>query len=188
MKKHKLIIDPRVDPREDFDGKLRIEQFGGGAVDGSFLVPDEEQLAEAMEGADWSNDPGTGRAILLQDGRELLNPVPVAPPISISSNTEPSVNDLVERALKRHFEQLKADDEIDTLEDADDFGEDEDFVPISQFEIMLREEAPAIPVGDVSEEAIADVAEAEAALPPAPAKPAPKPKAPKKELDEEGAP
>lgn len=172
MKKIKLVIDPRHEFR-DFDGKLRIEQFGGGSLEG-FDLPDSEQFAEAADGALWSDDPGTGRAILMPDGRELLNPLPVAPPISISS--EPSVNDLVERALKRHYEQLRASDEIDTIEDADDFGEDEDPTPFSQYEIVLRDESPAIPA-DVSDEALSDVAEAEAALPPAPAKPVRKPRA-----------
>lgn len=187
MKKIKLVIDPRRDDDvRDFDGKLRVEQFAGSDV---YVgdVPDSEQFAEAADGAGWSDDPGTGRAILMPDGRELLNPTSVAPPVSVSS--EPSVNDLVERALARHYKQLSENDEIDTIEDADDFGEDEDFVPFSQYEIVLRDEAPAIPKGAASEEAIVEVVQAEADLPKVdPLKKKPKPKAAVSDLDEEGAP
>lgn len=111
-------------------------------------LPDDEALANAMEGANWSDDPGTGKSVQLEDGREVLNPLPVAPPASIAARAaEPSVNELVERALKRHFEQLKEADEIDTLADADDFGEDDDFTPFSQFEVNMIDEGPAIPKG-----------------------------------------
>lgn len=193
--KVKLILDPRLDERE-ISGNMSdwISRDGHDSRTGEFVTPDvlvgeymSETFADAMEGADWSDDPGTGRAVLLPDGREVLNPIPVAPPASIAAAAaEPSVNDLVTRALARHFEQLKDADEIDSLDDVDDFPEDEDWTPFSQFEIVLRDEAPAIPREPVSAEALADVAEAEAALPPAPAKPGRKPKAPEV-LDEEGA-
>lgn len=148
MAKVKSKVKVRVDPRNDWrdlDGKLTYEQFGGGYIDKDIdEVPDVEQFTEAMVGADWTDDPGTGRAILLPDGRELLNPVPVAPPLSIAQSAEPSVNDLVERAIKRHFEQLKGDDEVDTQEEMDDFPDDVEFNPGSIYEIML-DEGPSIP-------------------------------------------
>jgi len=152
-RKHKLNIRPRKEFR-DWSGKVEVETF------------DDEALANAMEGAGWSDDPGTGRAVHMADGRELLNPLPVAPPASIiAAAAEPSVNDLVERALKRHFEQLKAADEIDSLEDHDDFGEDDEFTPFSMFEVVMRDEAPAIPPAPVSEAAVAEVKKVEAELP-----------------------
>lgn len=182
MPKIKLRIDRRHDVR-DVVGKIYVDEYKGtgvGDLDGEAM---SEDYAEAMEAADWSDDAGTGRAILLPDGRELLSPLSVAPPSSIAAAAaEPSVNDLVNRALARHFEQLKADDEIDSLEDHDDFGEDEDFTPFSQFEVVLRDEAPAIPAEPVSDEAVADVLEAEEVLP----KPK-KVKAPAKEPDEPDA-
>lgn len=125
----------------------------------------DEDLARAMEGADWSDDPGTGRSVHTPEGIEILNPLPVAPPASIlAAAAEPSVNDLVQRALDRHFAQLKATDEIDSLEEMDDFGDDDEFTPFSQFEIVMRDEAPAIPK-DVPAEAVAEVVKAEAELP-----------------------
>lgn len=150
-RKHKLEFRPRKEIR-DFDHKLPEDYT-------------DEDMAMAMEGADWSDDPGTGRSVHTPDGREIVNPLPVAPPASIlAAAAEPSVNELVERALKRHFDQLKAEDEIDTLEDHEDFGEDDDFTPFSQFEIVLRDEAPAIP-DYVEPEAVAEVVKAEAELP-----------------------
>lgn len=164
-RKHKLELRERKEFR-DFSSRI-----AKGHVEDVHLL-DTEVMAEAMEGADWSDDPGTGKAVILQDGRELLNPLPVAPPSSIlAAAAEPSVNDLVERALKRHFDQLKANDEIDTLADMDDFGEDEEFTPFSQFEVVLRDEAPAIPA-DVEPEAVEEVKKAEAELAPPPPPPA----------------
>lgn len=153
-RKHKLEIRSRSEFR-DWNHKVEVEK------------PDDEALANAMEGAGWSDDPGTGRSVQLEDGREVLNPLPVAPPASIAARAaEPSVNDLVDRAIKRHFEQIKAHDEIDSFEDADDFGEDDEFTPFSQFEVILRDEAPAIPAGSVSEEEVAEVKKVEDSLPP----------------------
>lgn len=130
--KVKVKIDPR-DELVDFSNKMARDE-----------VIDDETIFNAMIGGDWTDDPGTGKTVLLPDGRELLNPVPVAPPLSIAQNSEPSVNELVERALARHFEQLKGDDEVDSAEDMDDFPEDEEFHPSTVYEVMPME-APAIP-------------------------------------------
>lgn len=158
-RKHKLELRERKEFR-DFSSRI-----AKGHVEDVHLL-DTEVMAEAMEGADWSDDPGTGKAVILQDGRELLNPLPVAPPSSIlAAAAEPSVNDLVDRALARHFEQLKANDEIDSVEEADDFGEDDEFTPFSMFEVVMKDEAPAIP-NDVKAEAIEEVKKVEDSLPP----------------------
>lgn len=184
-KRHKLVIDPRYEGRE-LDSKLRIEQFGGGRVDGGFDMPDNEQLDEVMEAGGWSDDPGTGRAVLMPDGRELVNPATIAPPVSVSVGE--SVNELVERALSRHYAALKAADEIDTVEDANDFDDDEDFFPSSMYEIVLRDEAPAIPAVTTESSTVEEVVQVEKDLPSVdPLKKKPKPKAPVSDLDEEGA-
>lgn len=173
--KFKLSIDPRHEYRES-EGKLYrmeyVEKFDD--VTGEVGPVPGDVLNEAMLAAGWSDDPGTGQAILLEDGRELLNPTPIAPPVNY--DREPSINDLVERALKMHFERLKEDDVIDSLEDADDFGDDIDEFPISMYEVQyLRDEAPAPPApGSVPEGDLEEVRRAEAELP---QEPIPKPKA-----------
>lgn len=142
MEKSKIVIDPRY---EDLTVRPKVE-----------VRPDPENpdfmlaLDHAMSIADWSDDPGTGRAVLLPDGRELLNPTPVAPPAIIAAYSEEmSVNDLVARALARHNALLKGNDEIDTEEDLDDFPEDDDYHPITMYEaVLMRDEAPAIPPGE----------------------------------------
>lgn len=156
-------------PQLVIDGRTEFREFEGKLYDVAKGLPDEEAFAEAMEGADWTGDPGTGRAILLGDGRELLNPLPVAPPISVQTG-EPSVNELVERALARHFARLQDDDVVDTVEDMDDFGEDEDVFPTSPYEVVLRDEAPAIPESSEGSSSAGEVEAAErAALASAPA-------------------
>lgn len=182
--KVKLVID-KGKHWYDFEGKLP-------ELPHDALLNDTEEFANAMEGAEWSDDPGTGRAILMADGRELVNPISIAPPASIrAAAAEPSVNDLVERALKRHFEQLKADDEIDSIEDFEDFPEDEDWTPFSQYEIVLRDEAPAIPK-DVTQEdvdlVVAEAVKAEAAAAAPPKKPSKKPPAEAVNVEEPEAP
>lgn len=109
------------------------------------LVFDKEAFANAADAADWSDDPGTGRAILLEDGRELLNPVPMEPPVG--HDEEPSINALVERALTQHFAKLEKNAEAErTLADIlkfDDEGEDDYF---SAWELReMEEEIPPIP-------------------------------------------
>lgn len=144
------------------DFELTEGGFEVPVEDGEFVkVPvsgDMRAYGTLMDGAGWSDDPGTGKAVILPDGRELLNPLPVSPPAAIAAlSKEPSVNDLVERALRRHFEQLKDLDEIDTLEEMDDFGEDDDYHPSSLFEVILRDEAPAVPKAAVPEEVKEDL-------------------------------
>lgn len=140
--KHKVYVDKRVEVRE-FEGKV----YDAVQVsDASF----EEEFANAVVGADWTDDPGTGRAILMPDGRELLNPLPVAPPITFKE--ELSVNDLVERALKMHYERLANDEEVrESLDELLTFDDDDDLEPASPWEVIEREmspEVPDIPKGD----------------------------------------
>ena len=136
--KHKIVIDPRFEDNREGRPKVYSE-----VVDDNF----NEELEQAMVDAEWTDDPGTGRAVILKDGRELLNPIPVAPPASIAAySREDSVNDLVQRALARHMEMLRGEEDIDSLEDMNDFPEDEDYSPMTQFEaIVLASESPQIP-------------------------------------------
>lgn len=146
-KKHKINIDRRIEVRE---GEHRI--YDDTPLD------DLNALDEAMANADWTDDPGTGKAVILADGRELLNPIPVAPPLSITASAEPSVNELVERALARHFAGLQDTDEVDGPDDYDDFPEDDEWHPMSQYEVVLIDEAPAVPAAPpVSEEVRSDL-------------------------------
>lgn len=161
MRKHKIVIDPRQEVREV---EAKASRFG--IVDVA-VVPDDDTISELVLAADWSDDPGTGRSVLLADGRELVNPVPVAPPAHIAAYAkENSVNDLVQRAIAQHMALLKGSDELDSEDEAEDFPEDVDWHPTTLFEYVLMDDAPAIP-GDVdpgaAQEAAAAVAELEAA-------------------------
>lgn len=152
--KKKVVIDERPIYRE-FSNKVYREmdslsdpndERNVADLDSPKLIIDEA-LAQAIDGADWDeNDPGVGKAVLLMDGRELLNPTPVAPPVSISS-AEPSVNDLVERALRMHEERVAADAEAnEVLEDLLDFDEEGSDDPVSPWEVStLVDEVPDIP-------------------------------------------
>lgn len=139
FKKIKVTIDPRKEDLPEFDGKLR-ESDG-------FALPDDEQFAEAADGAGWSDDPGEGRAILLADGREVGNPLPVAAPVVFAG--EMSVNELVERSLKAHYELIAENAAAqETLEELLTFEEDDDLEPASPWEVVERvlpDEVPEIP-------------------------------------------
>jgi len=109
--------------------------------DGRPVVPSD--LEDLIEFNDWSADPGTGRSILLPDGREVPNPVPHDPPLGFSQ--QDTVMEMVQRQVKAHLQLLHDQDVIDSLEDLDDFGEDEDGVPYSPYEIVLKDEFPGVP-------------------------------------------
>lgn len=121
----KVTIDPRPETGEVFDVK---------DVAGRFSV------------SRWSDDPGTGIAVLLPDGRELLNPLPMAPPIGYVE--EPSVMELIQRQVQAHMALLRGELEIDTEEEKDDFDVMDDIDPFSVYEIdYMKEDFPGAPPG-----------------------------------------
>lgn len=129
LDKLKVSIAPVVDP------------VTGEVID----VPPPDDLYEQMAAAGWSSDPGTGKAILLPDGREVVSPMPVAPPIGYQS--EPSIMDRLSQMLEARLATLRGDDVLDESdEEANDFDvpDPEDFQPRSVYEIELLPEAPAL--------------------------------------------
>ena len=112
-------------------------------------VVDVKDLGAQMRRAGWSDDPGTGRAFHLDDGREVLNPVPMAPPIGYIQ--EPTMMDMIDAQIRRRLALLQEDDEIDTVEEFDDFDVAEDVDPLTLYEVIdMREDSPpnAPPVVD----------------------------------------
>lgn len=108
-------------------------------------VPAPDDLYDEMQAAGWSSDPGTGKAILLPDGREVVSPMPVAPPIGYQS--EPSIMDRLSQMLEARLATLGGDDVLDESdEEANDFDvpDPEDLQPRSVYEIELLPEAPAL--------------------------------------------
>lgn len=115
--------------------------------EGEVVTPfPEEVLLDKMDKADWTDDPGTGKAVLTPGGAEIVSPIPVAPPIGYVS--EPSMMDRLSQMLNARLLQLAEGDVLDESEDeANDFDvpDPEDFHPRSVYEIQLIEEAPALP-------------------------------------------
>lgn len=106
--------------------------------------PAPDDLNGKFAEAGWTDDPGTGKAVLLDDGRELLNPVPMAPPVGYVK--EPSMMELIQAQVKKHLLLLKGDDEIDDENDVNDFDAPEEVDPFSLYEITdMIEESPALP-------------------------------------------
>lgn len=129
-------------PVRELNSKFYRDQFGGGYTDGSDMVPDVEQLAEKIDVAGWSDDPGTGVAVILPDGREVLNPVPMAPPIGYVA--QPTLMEMMEQMLRVKLQQLRDDDEVDTADDAEDFDiPDELGEPPTMYEfVSMADEFP----------------------------------------------
>lgn len=66
-----------------------------------------------------------------EDGREILNPTPVSPPLGYRKT--PSLSDQIrEQVLALH--RLEKDFEPETEEEADDFDIDDDPAPVSRWE------------------------------------------------------
>lgn len=128
--------------------------------DGEIIRPfPKEVLLDKMADAGWTDDPGTGKAILTPLGSEIVSPIPVAPPIGYVS--EPSLMDRLNEMLTARLRQLADDDLLEESEaEANDFDvpDPEDYHPRSIYEITLIDEAPALRPVETTEEA--DVAPA----------------------------
>lgn len=111
-----------------------------GSNDDGKPAPDD--LRGQFLAAGWTDDPGTGRAVHLPDGREVVNPVPFAPPIGHVA--EPSLMELMDQRIQRHFARLADDAVIDSEDDVLDFDVGEEFDPFSMYEIVdLQDDHPA---------------------------------------------
>lgn len=122
-------------------------------------------LEDAIREAGWTDDPGVGRAVITEDGREVLNPLPIAPPVGFVEG--PSLLEQFEEKMAARFRMLQEDQEIDTPEDFEDFDVDEDQEPDSPYTVVMHDEFPSVPPADP------EPAPAEPAPEPAPAEPAP---------------
>lgn len=104
----------------------------------------ELERVQGVINEDWSEDVGVGKAILLEVGREVVNPVPHAPPLGY--RPEPSIMEMVDAMVKRRLAELGDDDVIDeNLQEAEDFEVPDDMDPSSPYEIQLISEFPAMP-------------------------------------------
>lgn len=142
--------------------EVRVEEIVSS--DGEIAtLPAKDELYDAMEAAGWSDDPGTGKAVILPDGREVLNPTPMAPPLNYVQ--EESVTDRLHQMLLK--EQARRDMLAgleESAEEAQDFDiEDEyDIQFVTPYEMVdMINEAPALPgspSGPVSEVSPAEAA------------------------------
>lgn len=155
--KHKVVIHPR---HESSEKPVR----DGTQID----------LEDAIRDAGWSDDPGVGHAVLMHDGREVLNPTPIAPPVGFVEG--PSLLEQFEEKMAARFRMLQEDQEIDTLEEFEDFDVPEDQEPDSPYTVVMHDEFPSVPPADP---APADLVPASPADP-APADPVPAPVKPAK--------
>jgi hypothetical protein len=125
-----LVDKVRVDIEPSYDGEV-------------FEVTDK--VRDDFRDAGWSDDPGTGVAIHLPDGREVVNPVPVAPPVGYVQ--EISVMDQIMAKLAAQQRILAEDAIYETEADADDFDVEDEFDPFSMFELQdMQPDAPVLPV------------------------------------------
>lgn len=124
-------------------------------------IADYEDVMERMVDAGWTDDPKDGVTILLSDGREVVNPLPIAPPIGY--NPTPSMFDVIRAQIQRA--KLLEDDAVaETPDEANDFDMDDEWEPSSVYEVVMKEDFPEL------------APEAPSAAPPA-AAPPPEPKA-----------
>lgn len=106
-------------------------------------TPFDLEEAIARDGGWDDRDPGLGKAVLLEDGREVLNPVPMAPPVGYTE--QPSMFQIMERMIAQHYAGLQDRDIEETEEESQDFdiGEDEEL--ITPFEIVMMDDFPGPP-------------------------------------------
>ena len=136
MKKERERVRVQIDPRH----------LGGEDQ------PNETQfdLEDAIEKAAWDDlDPGQGKAVLLADGREVLNPVPMAPPVGHTE--QPSMFQIMERMIAQHYAGLQDRDIEETEEESQDFDVAEDEELITPFEIVMMDDFPGPPPADAAD-------------------------------------
>lgn len=121
-----------------------------------------EDFLDAAERSGWSDDPGTGKAILIPDergapGLEVLNPTPFAPPIGFTPT--PPIDELIKAAVRREV-MLRDDDEIDDIIDAEDFDIPDELPPLETiYEFVgMEPEVPAVKPVSAAERAEAQIA------------------------------
>lgn len=148
MKRIPLVVDKRLDNDKVNRRDLTIE----------------EVIQFAQE--DWDpDDPGFGKSIILPDGREMPNPVPFAPPVGFVE--QPTLMQQMQRMLRQHLQSQSEDEATETVEDWNDYPEDEDVPYLSEYELMLMEELPTAPPEAAPPGEAAPPAETQEAPPPA---------------------
>lgn len=99
---------------------------GDGVVTDDYVQVDLEDLIKER----WP-DPTKGKAVLDANGHEVVNPIPVAPPVGYKR--ELSLAEQVRQAVRLERQAL-LDLEPETMEEADDFEVDDEAVPNSPWE------------------------------------------------------
>lgn len=110
-----------------------------------------EEFVEAAIAAGWTDDPGTGKSVMIDDplhpryGAEIPNPTPMAPPVGYVA--EDTLQDMINRHMAKII-GMQDSDVIDSEEEVDDFDVEDELPEFeSVFEVReMVEEAPAIPV------------------------------------------
>lgn len=125
-------------------------------------VPNDGTLLEMASAAGWSDDPGTGHAVLIPDergapGYEVINPLPHAPPIGWEPT--PPIEELIRQRVAAEF-ALRDDEEVDDIIDAEDFDIPDELPNLETiYEFMgVEREAPAVKPPTKEQQAEAQVA------------------------------
>lgn len=125
-------------------GKLRIAVdpgFGGSEKQDRQYMSVEDILADAA--CDWDrDDPGVGRAMILK-GREIFNPVPMAPPVGYVD--QPSMFDQLYAKLRAEMMNRRDEEVVDTVDEMNDFPDDDEPVFNTDYEIVMMEDFPTMP-------------------------------------------
>lgn len=111
---------------------------------------DPTSIILRLEEAGWSDDPGTGKAVLAPDERgapayEVLNPMPFAPPIGWEPT--PPIEELIRDRVRDEVARLRDEEELDDILDAEDFDIPDELPPLDTiYEVIaMTPEAPALP-------------------------------------------
>ena len=125
-------------------------------------VPSDDVLLDMATKAGWSDDPGTGHAVLIPDergnpGYEVVSPLPHAPPIGWTPT--PPIDELIRQRVAQEFARHD-DEEIDDVIDAEDFDIPDELPNLETiYEFMgVEREAPAVKPPTREQQAEAQVA------------------------------
>lgn len=109
--------------------------------------PRQLDLEDLIALAGWDpKDPGVGRAVIAEDGREILNPAKFEEPADIEEGQDMML--VLERRIMQKLKSglFTGEEEVDeSVAEASDFAIDDDVQYVSGYEVSMQEEFPNFP-------------------------------------------
>lgn len=96
---------------------------------------DDNEMVDTLTGELELGEPPMVSAVLDENGHEILDPVPVAPPLGYVA--QPSLIEQIQAAVRAESRRIADLHGVESFEEADDFDVGDDFDPTSPYEVVF---------------------------------------------------